>query len=116
LWRPESNQHANDSEEFIPMMAAMQQAGKLFQAAGRDDAVVGVLLADAGYASEANLAAEGPDRLIALGSRRHQYRAATTEPPRMRRRKGSGHGKRCGTDCALQKGSPYKRRDPVDLQ
>jgi transposase len=74
------SQRTNDSEEFIPMMAAVQQAAELFQAAGRDDAVVGVLLADAGYASDTNLAAEGPDRLIALGSRRHQYRAAATEP------------------------------------
>jgi len=74
------SQHTNDSEDFIPMMAAVQQAAELFQAAGRDDAVVGVLLADAGYASDTNLAAEGPDRLIALGSRRHQYRAAATEP------------------------------------
>jgi transposase len=74
------SQHTNDSEDFIAMMAAVQQAAELFQAAGRDDAVVGVLLADAGYASDTNLAAEGPDRLIALGSRRHQYRAAATEP------------------------------------
>ena len=74
------SQHTSDSEEFIPMMAAVQQAAELFQAAGRGDAVVGVLLADAGYASDTNLAADGPDRLIALGSRRHQYRAAATEP------------------------------------
>ena len=74
------SQHTSDSGEFIPMMAAVQQAAELFQAAGRGDAVVGVLLADAGYASDTNLAADGPDRLIALGSRRRQYRAAGTEP------------------------------------
>ena len=43
-------------------------------------AVVGVLLADAGYATEANLTAPGPDRLIALGSRRNQHRAVAHEP------------------------------------
>ena len=69
------SQHTNDSEDFIPMMAAVQEAAELFQAAGRDEAVVGVLLADAGYATDTNLAAEGPDRLIALGSRRNQHRA-----------------------------------------
>ena len=73
------SQHTNDSEDFIPMMAAVQQAAELFQAAGRDDAVVGVLLADAGYATDTNLAAEGPDRLIALGSRRNQHRAVAHE-------------------------------------
>jgi transposase len=74
------SQHTNDSEDFIPMMAAVQQAAELFHAAGREDAVVEVLLADAGYATDTNLAAEGPDRLIALGSRRHQRWAAAQEP------------------------------------
>ncbi len=32
------SQHTNDSEEFIAMMAAVQQAAELFQAAGRDEA------------------------------------------------------------------------------
>jgi transposase len=74
------SQHTNDREEFIPMMAAVQEAAELFQAAGRDNAVVGLLLADAGYASDTNLAALGPDRLIALASGRHQHRAAVHEP------------------------------------
>jgi transposase len=74
------SQHTNDSEDFIPMMAAVQQAAELFQVAGRDDAVVEVLLADAGYATDTNLAAEGPDRLIALGSRGNQRWAAAQEP------------------------------------
>jgi transposase len=74
------SQHTNDREEFIPMMAAVQEAAELFQAAGRDDAVVGVLLADAGYASDTNLAAPGPDRLIALASGRKQHRAARHKP------------------------------------
>jgi transposase len=74
------SQHTNDSEDFIPMMAAVQQAAELFQAAGREEAVVGVLLADAGYATDTNLTASGPDRLIALGSRRHQHRARSHEP------------------------------------
>jgi transposase len=74
------SQHTNDSEEFIPMMAAVQQASQLFQAAGRDDAAVGVVLADVGYATDANLVAPGPDRLIALASGRNQHQAAVHEP------------------------------------
>jgi transposase len=74
------SQHTNDSEDFIPMMAAVQEAAELFQAAGPDEAVVGVLLADAGYATDANLAAEGPNRLIALGSRRSEHRVVAHEP------------------------------------
>ncbi len=38
------------------------------------------MLADAGYASDTNLAATGPDRLIALGKSRDQARAACTAP------------------------------------
>ena len=74
------SQHTNDSEDFISMMAAVQEAAELFQAAGRDEAVVGVLLADAGYATDTNLSAPGPDRLIALGSRRNQHRAVAHKP------------------------------------
>jgi hypothetical protein len=78
------SQHTNDSDDFIAMMAAVQQAVERFQAAGRNDAVVGVLLADAGYATNANLAAPGPDRLIALGNPRTEHRAVqdcTEGPP-----------------------------------
>jgi hypothetical protein len=74
------SQHTNDSEDFIPMMAAVQEAAGLFQAAGRGEAVVGVLLADAGYATDTNLTAPGPDRLIALGSRHNQHRAVAHKP------------------------------------
>jgi transposase len=41
---------------------------------------IGLILFDAGYLSEANLTAPGPDRLIALGKTRDQARAATTNP------------------------------------
>jgi hypothetical protein len=47
---------------------------------GKDDHRIGTLLADAGYASDANLAADGPDRLIALGKGRDQARAAARRP------------------------------------
>jgi len=73
------SQHTNDSEDFIPMMAAVQEAAELFQQGGRDE-TVGVVLADAGYATETNLTAPGPDRLIALGSRGNQRRSVAHEP------------------------------------
>ena len=44
------------------------------------DHVIGTVLADAGYNSDANLNALGPDRLIALGKGRDQTRAAAEEP------------------------------------
>lgn len=41
---------------------------------------IGVVLADAGYLSTANLTAPGPDRLIAVGKRRERAAAARQEP------------------------------------
>jgi hypothetical protein len=62
---------ANDKDEFIPMMRAVEQAAAgLAQTTGRSDLAIGTLLADAGYFTETNLTAEGPDRLIAAGDRR----------------------------------------------
>jgi hypothetical protein len=43
---------------------------------GRDTGPIGLLLADAGYCSEDNLTAAGPDRLIATGKRRDLEKAA----------------------------------------
>lgn len=70
-----------DSLTFVPMMtAAVDTAAMLAQATGRDDTTIGVVLADAGYLSEANLTAPGPDRLIALGKRRAAEQAARDKP------------------------------------
>lgn len=41
---------------------------------------IGLILADAGYNSDDNLTAPGPDRLIALGARRDQSKAAREHP------------------------------------
>jgi len=59
-------QSSNDQAAFVPMMHAAQQAAeRLHQRTGNPQHVIGTVLADAGYASDANLAAPGPDRLIA---------------------------------------------------
>lgn len=43
-------------------------------------ASIGIMLADAGYCTHANLTAPGPDRLIATGKARDVHAAATNEP------------------------------------
>jgi transposase len=74
-------QSTNDFASLVPMMDAAQQAATdLHAATGRDEHIIGTVLADAGYCSEANLAAPGPDRLIALRNRRTQSRAAQDTP------------------------------------
>ena len=74
-------QAPNDQRSFTPMMRAAQEAAARMHAlTGNPDHMIGTVLADAGYNSDANLNAEGPDRLIALGKARDVARAATEEP------------------------------------
>jgi hypothetical protein len=74
-------QQTGDSREFVPMLAAAEQAAADCRAAsGRDDIIIGVALADAGYCSETNLTAPGPDRLIALGKGSRQHTNALRRP------------------------------------
>jgi transposase len=74
-------QSTNDQACFVPMMHAAQNAAdRLHASSGNDDHKIGTILADAGYASDANLAASGPNRLIALGKGQDQSTAATSEP------------------------------------
>jgi transposase len=74
-------QNPVDTEAFIPMMRAAQDAAaRLHALTCSPDHVIGTVLADAGYPSEENLAAEGPPRLIALGKSRDQAKAAKTTP------------------------------------
>lgn len=74
-------QQTGDSREFVPMMTAAQQAAADCQrASGRDDMAIGMVLADAGYLSDANLTAAGPPRLIALGKGSQQHNQARRHP------------------------------------
>jgi transposase len=74
-------QSTNDQACFLPMMqTAEQTAARLHAVTGNHDHLVGTVLADAGYASDANLAAAGPDRLIALTKGRDQTKAAVGDP------------------------------------
>jgi transposase len=73
----------NDMHQFQPVMAGLERAVEVLgQRTGRDDLQVGVVLADAGYASEANLTCPGPDRLIALGRRPAGQVSSNASPAR----------------------------------
>jgi transposase len=100
-------QSTNDQAAFVPMMrAAEQTARRLHHHTRSPQHLIGIVLADAGYASDANLAAPGPDRLIALSKARDQAKlsraaspddpAATTSTPRdlMRQRLRTNAGAR----------------------
>lgn len=59
-----------DMHQLVPMMdAAAQAAAAMGAAVGEPDREISTVVADAGYFSESNLQAEGPDRLIAAGKR-----------------------------------------------
>jgi transposase len=74
-------QSTNDQGCFIPMMRAAQDvAARIHTTTGNSDHVIETVLADAGYNSDANLTAAGPDRLIALGKERDQARAWVDQP------------------------------------
>jgi diguanylate cyclase (GGDEF)-like protein len=64
-------QNTNDMASFVPMLHAKTS---------RSEHRLGVILADACYGSDRNLAAPGPDRLIALNKGRNQAKAAQHEP------------------------------------
>jgi hypothetical protein len=74
-------QSTNDQACFLPMMRAAQDAAARVHAVTTSpDHVIGTVLADAGYNSQENLTAPGPDRLIALEKGRDQARTAAKEP------------------------------------
>jgi transposase len=60
-------QDPSDMHQLTPMFELIDQKLHLAQAATGNPAEVGLITADAGYASEANFNADGPPRLIALG-------------------------------------------------
>ena len=70
-----------DVTQAQDMMRRVEQAAHAVAAhTGRSDAAVGLLLYDAGYDSNANLTAPGPDRLIANAKRHQHQRNARTNP------------------------------------
>lgn len=73
----------SDATAFITAMDKAVAAAALINAhrpSAAAPAGIGVLLADAGYLSEDNLSAPGPDRLIAIGKSHDLAVAALTDP------------------------------------
>jgi transposase len=61
-----ATQDPNDIAQFEPTVHDLTATtGQLAERTGRDDLTIGVMIGDAGYDSDANLDADGPDRLIA---------------------------------------------------
>jgi transposase len=82
-----ATQDANDVAQFVPTKDDVTATADLLaRRTGRTDLQVGTMVGDAGYDSDTNLAATGPDRLIA-DAKHHQinHRAAadpaTGDPP-----------------------------------
>lgn len=77
-----ATQDSNDVEQFVPTMDDVSTTCQvLAERTGRDELQhVGTMIGDAGYDSEANLQAEGPDRLIADGKRRTMETRAALDP------------------------------------
>lgn len=79
-------QDPGDIDQAQPMTTAALAAAAIVQqhrpgsADPQPHHGIGLILFDAGYLSEDNLTAPGPDRLVALGKARDQTRAATTHP------------------------------------
>lgn len=70
------SQDANDLHQLDPMIAA---AAANLAAIGATEPI-GIVLADAGYCSEANLTSAGPDRLIATRNRRSRDQPTDQDP------------------------------------
>lgn len=79
----QATQQPGDVEQFVPMMAAATRGAQILnqgRAQAQDpDQQIGTMVLDAGYLSEDNLHADGPDRLIATG-KRHNLEKSAREP------------------------------------
>jgi transposase len=110
-----ATQDANDMAQFEPTMQDITAtAGRLAERTGRDDLTIGVMLGDAGYDSDDNLTAKGPDRLIADAKAHTIDQRATTNPATgdpgddASAREQMNHRLRTPEGHAL-----YKRRSPI---
>lgn len=77
IWATQVSRNPSDQITFLPMMQAATERAERVGAGP-----IGLVLADAGYLSVDNLTGPGPDRLIAVGTRRNveaAARAATTD-------------------------------------
>ena len=104
------SQHAGDVLLYEPMMTRLADT---LTAVGIT-APVGLALADAGYWSEANATAPGPERLIATIKDHKQRRAARESATPPARRPPTPHrSTRWSTACAPRKGPPPTPNAPT---
>ena len=105
-------QNTGDMQQFQPMVAAAERAAADCAAAsGRADITIETALADAGYASEDNLTAPGPDRLIAVGRGSRQHHDALRRPAEGDPPPGAGPREAMGHRLRTAEGARrYKRR------
>lgn len=76
-----ATQDANDVHQFVPTMKEVTDRAELIaRHTGRTDLAVGTMVGDAGFDSDENLTAEGPDRLIADTKRRTLAKEAAEQP------------------------------------
>jgi transposase len=76
-----ATQDPNDMAQFEPTVHDLTATtGQLADRTGRDDLTIGTMIGDAGYDSDANLDAKGPDRLIADAKAHTIDQRATTNP------------------------------------
>ena len=76
-----ATQDTNDIAQFVPTVQDLTAtAGQLAERTGRADLTIGTMIGDAGYDSDTNLAADGPDRLIADAKAYTIDQRATTDP------------------------------------
>jgi len=77
----EVGQSTNDMASFVPMMHAAARASAMLHAdTDQPVHILGVVLADAGYCSDRNLGAPGPQRLVALSKGRDHAQAVKQQP------------------------------------
>jgi transposase len=111
-----ATQDANDVEQFVPTKDDVTATGHtLAERTGREDLRrVGVMIGDAGFDSAANLAADGPDRLIADGKRRTVDARAATDPATGEPPKDASLREKMNHRLRTPEGHTlYKRRAPL---
>lgn len=74
ILRAHASANPTDMHSYVPMVTAAQEVIEtVWDVEAKDK--IGVVLADAGYCSVANLTADGPERVIATDSRRSRARS-----------------------------------------
>ena len=76
-----ATQDPNDIAQFVPTVTTSPPPPPLTERTGRDDLTIGAMIGDAGYDSDANLTATGPDRLIADAKATPSTSAPPPTPP-----------------------------------